>query len=45
VTVRFERRIVDEGPPVSVGYQLTDTGRALLPALEQISRLFPLGIN
>lgn len=31
-------RIVDEGPPVSVGYQLTDAGRALLPALEQISR-------
>jgi DNA-binding HxlR family transcriptional regulator len=31
-------RIVDEGPPVSVTYQLTDAGRALLPALEQISR-------
>jgi DNA-binding HxlR family transcriptional regulator len=31
-------RIVEEGPPVSVGYQLTDAGRALLPALEQISR-------
>jgi DNA-binding HxlR family transcriptional regulator len=30
-------RIVDEGPPVSVGYQLTDAGGALLPALEQIS--------
>ena len=32
------RRGVDEGPPVSVGYQLTESGRALLPALEQISR-------
>ena len=31
-------RAVDEGPPVSVGYRLTDAGRALLPALEQISR-------
>ena len=31
-------RSVDEGPPVSVAYQLTDAGRALLPALEQISR-------
>ena len=30
-------RAVDEGPPVSVAYQLTDAGRALLPALEQIS--------
>jgi DNA-binding HxlR family transcriptional regulator len=31
-------RTVDAGPPVSVGYELTDAGRALLPALEQISR-------
>ena len=31
-------RAVAEGPPVSVAYQLTDAGRALLPALEQISR-------
>jgi DNA-binding HxlR family transcriptional regulator len=31
-------RNVDEGPPISVAYELTDTGRALLPALEQISR-------
>jgi DNA-binding HxlR family transcriptional regulator len=31
-------RAVDEGPPVSVAYELTDAGRALLPALEQISR-------
>jgi DNA-binding HxlR family transcriptional regulator len=31
-------RAVDEGPPLSVAYQLTDAGRALLPALEQISR-------
>jgi DNA-binding HxlR family transcriptional regulator len=32
------RRTVDEGPPVSVAYELTDAGRALLPALEEISR-------
>jgi DNA-binding HxlR family transcriptional regulator len=32
------RRAVDEGPPVSVAYELTGSGRALLPALEQISR-------
>ena len=31
-------RAVDEGPPLSVAYRLTDAGRALLPALEQISR-------
>jgi DNA-binding HxlR family transcriptional regulator len=31
-------RTVDDGPPVSVTYVLTDAGRALLPALEQISR-------
>jgi DNA-binding HxlR family transcriptional regulator len=31
-------RAVDEGPPLSVAYQLTDAGRALLPALHQISR-------
>ncbi len=31
-------RTVDEGPPIAVAYQLTDAGRALLPALEQISR-------
>ena len=31
-------RTVTEGPPVSVGYELTAAGRALLPALEQISR-------
>ncbi len=31
-------RAVEEGPPLSVAYQLTDAGRALLPALEQISR-------
>ena len=31
-------RRVDEGPPVSVAYELTDAGRALLPALAQISR-------
>jgi DNA-binding HxlR family transcriptional regulator len=31
-------RSVDEGPPLSVAYELTDAGRGLLPALEQISR-------
>ena len=31
-------RTVSEGPPVSVTYALTDAGRALLPALGQISR-------
>jgi DNA-binding HxlR family transcriptional regulator len=30
-------RTVDEGPPVSVSYALTDRGRALIPALEQIA--------
>src|SRR4249919_1418337 len=31
-------RTVEEGPPVSVTYDLTGAGRELLPALEQISR-------
>ncbi|MEV0385899.1 helix-turn-helix domain-containing protein [Nonomuraea sp. NPDC050643] len=31
-------RTVDEGPPVTVSYELTASGRALMPALEQISR-------
>jgi len=30
-------RTVTEGPPVSVTYSLTDRGRALMPALEQIA--------
>jgi DNA-binding HxlR family transcriptional regulator len=30
-------RTVDEGPPISVSYDLTDRGRALIPALEQIA--------
>jgi DNA-binding HxlR family transcriptional regulator len=30
-------RTVDEGPPVTVTYELTDRGRALMPALEQIA--------
>lgn len=30
-------RTVDEGPPVTVTYALTDRARALMPALEQIS--------
>jgi DNA-binding HxlR family transcriptional regulator len=31
-------RTVSEGPPISVAYELTDAGQALLPALEQIGR-------
>ena len=31
-------RTVDPGPPVTVAYALTDRGRALMPALNQISR-------
>lgn len=31
-------RTVDEGPPLSVAYALTDAGHALIPALAQISR-------
>lgn len=31
-------RTVDEGPPVSVSYDLTDCGKALMPALEEISQ-------
>jgi DNA-binding HxlR family transcriptional regulator/alkylated DNA nucleotide flippase Atl1 len=30
-------RTVDEGPPITVSYALTDRGKALLPALQQIS--------
>ena len=30
-------RTVEEGPPVSVAYALTDAGQALIPALAQIS--------
>jgi DNA-binding HxlR family transcriptional regulator len=35
---RLVTRTVSGGPPVSVTYALTDAGRALLPALEEISR-------
>ena len=31
-------RTVDAGPPVTVAYALTERGRALMPALELISR-------
>jgi DNA-binding HxlR family transcriptional regulator len=31
-------RTVADGPPLSVTYALTDSGRALVPALAQISR-------
>jgi DNA-binding HxlR family transcriptional regulator len=37
-TVGLATRTVDDGPPISVAYELTDAGRALLPALEQITR-------
>jgi DNA-binding HxlR family transcriptional regulator len=30
-------RNVDGGPPITVSYELTDRGRALMPALEQIA--------
>ncbi|WP_043618806.1 winged helix-turn-helix transcriptional regulator [Nonomuraea candida] len=30
-------RTVDPGPPVTVSYELTESGRALMPALHQIS--------
>jgi DNA-binding HxlR family transcriptional regulator len=30
-------RTVEEGPPLSVTYALTDSGRALMPALNQIA--------
>ncbi len=30
-------RVVIEGPPISSSYELTDRGRALMPALEQIA--------
>jgi DNA-binding HxlR family transcriptional regulator len=31
-------RTVNEGPPVSVTYELTETGRGLIPALNALSR-------
>ena len=31
-------RTVEEGPPVSVAYALTDAGKALIPALSRISQ-------
>ncbi len=31
-------RTVETGPPLAVSYALTERGRALMPALEQISR-------
>jgi DNA-binding HxlR family transcriptional regulator len=31
-------RTVDDGPPISVSYALTDRGSALIPALGQIAR-------
>jgi DNA-binding HxlR family transcriptional regulator len=30
-------RTVDDGPPLAVSYALTDRGKALLPALQQIT--------
>jgi DNA-binding HxlR family transcriptional regulator len=30
-------RTVVEGPPLAVHYELTDRGRAMMPALEQIA--------
>ena len=31
-------RTVDDGPPLSVNYEMTCAGEALIPALEEISR-------
>lgn len=31
------QRVVDDGPPVTVSYSLTDSGQALLPALREIT--------
>ena len=31
-------RTVESGPPVSVSYSLSDTGRALIPAMEALSK-------
>ena len=31
-------RSVEEGPPLSVAYELTDVGRALIPALAELTR-------
>ncbi|UBU14903.1 winged helix-turn-helix transcriptional regulator [Nonomuraea gerenzanensis] len=31
-------RTVDEGPPVAVTYELTESGRALMPALHELSQ-------
>ncbi|GAA2821372.1 winged helix-turn-helix transcriptional regulator [Nonomuraea rubra] len=31
-------RTVDEGPPVTVTYELTDSGKALMPALHELSQ-------
>ena len=31
-------RTVDEGPPISVSYSLTEAGKALMPVLREISR-------
>ncbi|WP_344396700.1 winged helix-turn-helix transcriptional regulator [Actinomadura alba] len=31
-------RIVGEGPPVAVSYELTERGQALMPVLAQLSR-------
>ncbi len=36
--VGLVNRTVTEEPPLSVTYALTDAGRALLPALEEITR-------
>ena len=31
-------RVVDEGPPLKVSYMLSDSGRALVPALEALQQ-------
>lgn len=36
-TAGLVHRSVDEGPPVAVDYRLSDTGRGLLPALQELT--------
>ena len=38
VAVGLVRRTVAAGPPVGVTYELTESGAALMPVLEQLSR-------
>ena len=37
VTPLLVQRVVDDGPPVAVSYQLTEAGASLRPVLEQLA--------